>query len=84
MRGTVAWFNLQKGYGFVTPDSGADVFVHIRELETCGIGGLKSGDVVDFEVVDGRGGRTCAKNIKFLKSADVNCSPGRGSLAKYS
>lgn len=69
MRGAVAWFNIQKGYGFITPDSGADVFVHIRELESCGIGGLKPSDTVEFEVVPGREGRTCARNIKFIRPA---------------
>lgn len=73
MRGSVAWFNMQKGYGFVTPDSGADVFIHIREMESCGIGGLKPGDVVEFDVAPGRNGRTCAKKIKFVRPAQ--CSP---------
>lgn len=70
MRGGVAWFNLQKGFGFITPDSGPDVFVHIRELESCGIGGLRAGDTVEFEVVPGRSNRTCARNIKFIRRAE--------------
>lgn len=69
MRGTVAWFNIQKGYGFVTPQSGADVFVHIRELECCGIGGLRAGDTLEFDIVPGRAGRTCAKKIRFVAPA---------------
>lgn len=72
MHGTVAWFNIEKGYGFVTPEYGADVFIHIRELESCGIGGLKSGNVVSFDVVPGRNGRTCAKNIKFIRVGEPN------------
>lgn len=67
MQGTVSWFNIEKGYGFITPDSGHDVFVHIRELENCGIGGLKSGNIVSFDVAPGRNGRTCARGIKFIR-----------------
>ena len=69
MLGSVAWFDLKRGYGFIKPQEGADVFVHIRELESCGIGGLKQGDVVDFEITQGRNGRTCARRVKFLKPA---------------
>lgn len=75
MQGLVAWFNIEKGYGFVTPEHGPDVFVHIRELESCGIGGLKSGNVVSFEVAPGRNGRTCAKNIKFLRAGNPGGVP---------
>lgn len=85
MQGKVAWFNIQKGYGFLTPDAGgSDVFVHIREMEVCKIGGLKEGDVIDFEIADGRNGRTCAKKLRFIRPGPVEISPGRGSLAKYS
>lgn len=80
MRGGVAWFNIEKGYGFITPDSGQDVFVHIREMMSCGICGLKEGDIVEFEVVPGRNNRTCARNIKFLRPAEHNLARLSGEL----
>lgn len=82
MRGTVAWFNIEKGFGFLTPEAGADVFVHIRELECCGIGGLKAGDTVEFEIIPGRSGRTCARSIKFIKSAAAGNNYALADAAK--
>ena len=55
--GTVKWFNSQKGYGFIQPQSGGkDVFVHISAVERAGLSGLNEGQVVEYEevVVGGR------------------------------
>ncbi len=53
--GTVKWFNSQKGYGFIQPDSGAkDVFVHISAVERAGLGSLNEGQKVRYEVLTDR------------------------------
>jgi CspA family cold shock protein len=53
--GTVKWFNEQKGYGFIAPDTGGkDVFVHISAVERSGVD-LREGDKVTFDVVESRG-----------------------------
>src|SRR3712207_2394801 len=53
--GTVKWFNGQKGYGFIQPDSGEkDVFVHISAVENAGMRGLVEGQKVSFEVTADR------------------------------
>jgi CspA family cold shock protein len=51
--GTVKWFNDAKGFGFITPESGADLFVHFRSIQGSGFKSLKEGDKVSFEVVKG-------------------------------
>jgi len=54
--GTVKWFNETKGYGFITPESGPDVFVHFRAIEGTGFKTLAEGQEVSFEVVQGQKG----------------------------
>jgi len=54
--GTVKWFNETKGYGFITPESGPDVFVHFRAIEGHGFKTLAEGQKVSFEVVQGQKG----------------------------
>jgi cold shock protein len=62
--GTVKWFNATKGFGFIQPDSGGkDVFVHISAVERSGIGDLKEGQKVSFEIATERG-RSAAVNLK--------------------
>lgn len=51
--GTVKWFNVRKGYGFITRDQGEDVFVHFRNIEDKGRRGLKEGERVSFVVTMG-------------------------------
>ena len=54
--GTVKWFNAQKGYGFIQPTDGSkDVFVHISAVERAGLGTLKEGQKVNFEIAKDRG-----------------------------
>jgi cold shock protein len=56
MRGTVKWFNSQKGFGFIQPDDGGkDVFVHISAVERAGMNSLNEGQKVSFDVVTERG-----------------------------
>ena len=63
--GEVKWFNSQKGYGFIQPQSGGkkDVFVHISAVEKAGLNGLNEGQVVEYEEVSDRG-KTSAQNLK--------------------
>ncbi|PLB55900.1 hypothetical protein P170DRAFT_471295 [Aspergillus steynii IBT 23096] len=59
--GTVKWFNDEKGYGFITPESGADLFVHFRAIEGTGFRSLKEGQRVSFEAVQGQKGMQADK-----------------------
>jgi CspA family cold shock protein len=66
-KGTVKWFNPQKGYGFIQPTSGGgDVFVHISAVERAGLNSLNEGQTVEFEVVENRG-KSSAENLKVSR-----------------
>ena len=66
-RGTVKWFNSQKGYGFIAPQGrGKDVFVHISAVERAGLTGLNEGQVVEYEEVANKG-KTSAENLKVSR-----------------
>jgi len=54
--GTVKWFNDAKGFGFVTPESGEDVFVHFRSIQGNGFKSLQEGQKVSFKLVKGQKG----------------------------
>jgi CspA family cold shock protein len=64
--GTVKWFNAQKGYGFIQPDSGdKDVFVHISAVERAGMDSLKEGQKLTFDIEnDRRTGKASAANLR--------------------
>ena len=63
--GTVKWFNAQKGYGFIQPETGgADVFVHISAVERAGMGSLHEGQKLSFELERGQQGKTSAVALK--------------------
>lgn len=57
VRGTVKWFNGEKGYGFISQESGPDLFVHYSEIQGNGYRTLNEGDKVEFEITDGRKGK---------------------------
>ena len=67
--GTVKWFNNEKGYGFIQPDSGGgkDVFVHISAVERSGIGNLAEGQKISYDVeADRRSGKESAVNLRAV------------------
>jgi cold shock protein len=66
MKGTVKWFNGQKGYGFIAPEDGSkDIFVHISAVERAGMQSLNEGQKVSFEVVsDRKTGKSSADNLR--------------------
>jgi CspA family cold shock protein len=65
-KGTVKWFNSQKGFGFIQPETGnKDVFVHISAVERAGMSTLNEGQQVSFDIVaDSRTGKSAAENLR--------------------
>ncbi|MGR3440048.1 MAG: cold-shock protein [Paracoccus sp. (in: a-proteobacteria)] len=64
-RGTVKWFNTDKGYGFIAPDAGgADVFVHITAVQRAGLDTLRDGQKLSYELETGRSGKTSAVDLQ--------------------
>ena len=65
--GTVKWFNATKGYGFIQPGDGSrDAFVHISAVERAGLQSLREGQKVEYELVEGRNGKSSAENLVAL------------------
>ena len=65
MKGTVKWFNAKKGFGFISDETGKDVFVHFSALQMDGFKVLDEGDEVEFEVIDGEKGHQAANVTKL-------------------
>ena len=63
-KGTVKWFNAEKGYGFIASEDGSDVFVHYSAIEMDGYKALEEGSEVVFEVIDGAKGPQAANVSK--------------------
>ncbi len=63
--GTVKWFNAEKGFGFITPTEGPDVFVHFSEIQGTGYKSLDENQRVEFEVTQGPKGPQ-ASNVRAI------------------
>jgi CspA family cold shock protein len=64
--GTVKWFNMEKGYGFITPqEGGKDVFLHITAVQAAGLKSLTEGDRVSYDIITERG-KQAASNLEKL------------------
>ncbi len=62
--GKVKWFNNKKGFGFIVPEEGADVFVHYSAIMDDGYKTLNEGDTVEFEIVDGPKGQQASNVVR--------------------
>ncbi len=56
VKGTVKWFNAEKGFGFLTTEDNADVFVHFSQINKDGYKTLEEGESVTFEITEGQKG----------------------------
>lgn len=63
--GTVKFFNAEKGYGFISRESGDDVFVHYSNIQGSGYRSLEQGQTVEFDVAPGRKGEE-AQNVRVI------------------
>ncbi|MDP8258321.1 MAG: cold shock domain-containing protein [Candidatus Aadella gelida] len=64
-KGTVKWFNNQKGYGFISPEEGKDVFVHHSAIQGEGYKSLDEGQAVEFEIQQGPKGEEAINVVKL-------------------
>ena len=81
--GTVKWFNDAKGFGFITPESGPDLFVHFRAIQGTGFKSLQEGQRVSFVAVQGTGAVTAKPAAKAAaKPAVKKAAPAKKVAAK--
>ena len=64
-KGTVKWFNNQKGYGFISDEAGNDIFVHYSALNMDGYKTLNEGQEVEFELIDGAKGAQAINVVRL-------------------
>ena len=54
MKGTVKWFNAEKGFGFITGENGKDVFAHFSQIKKEGFKSLEEDEKVSYDLIQGR------------------------------
>ena len=64
-KGTVKWFNAEKGFGFISQENGPDVFAHFSEIQADGFKSLDEGQKVEFEVTEGNRGPQASNIVKL-------------------
>ena len=64
-KGTVKWFNNQKGFGVISDEQGNDVFVHYSGIQSNGFKSLEEGQEVEFEVIEGQKGPQAVNVVKL-------------------
>jgi CspA family cold shock protein len=74
LAGTVKWFDVKKGFGFILSPEGKDVFVHYSSIEGDGFRALKDGEKVEYELIEGPKGLH-AKHVKRLGAAVAEKAP---------
>jgi CspA family cold shock protein len=65
MKGTVKWFNADKGFGFITSENGGDVFAHYSQISGDGFKTLEEGQEVSYDVVEGQKGPQAENIVKL-------------------
>ncbi|RXH51016.1 cold shock domain-containing protein [Kurthia gibsonii] len=63
-QGTVKWFNVEKGFGFIESEEGADIFVHFSAIQGDGFKTLDEGQAVEFQIIEGERGPQAANVMK--------------------
>ena len=68
LNGTVKWFNVQKGYGFITPDGqDKDVFVHASQVQESGMSTLQENQRISFEMITDRKNKSSAGKLQAIQ-----------------
>lgn len=65
-KGTVKWFSKEKGYGFISSETGEDLFVHFSEIQGEGFKNLEDGAAVEFDVIPGKNGKMQAGSVHTI------------------
>jgi CspA family cold shock protein len=69
LRGVVRWFNAEKGYGFIAPETGPDIFVHYSAIQSTGYRKLEAGEPVEFELAQGAKGVQASAVLQLRRAA---------------
>ena len=71
LKGTVKWFDVRKGFGFIMDEDGMDYFVHFSEIQSDGFKRLRSGEPVVFEAGEDAKGRSVAKAVTVVETESM-------------